>query len=286
VSTSGAWSGQFGVPIAGGAARRAFATAHASPHLDLCAIHAHRGGMIRSEDELTAFVQEVLQFADSLRIVPGLDISILDFGGSLCTPAVHSPSAADRRMNRTLLRDMPAPDIQDALTIERYLEIVTTMVRDHYAKASRPQPRIFLEPGRSLTSSTQLLLTTVHSLKHADDRTYAILDGGVNIAEPVRGEYHQLLPVNRAGDATTIYTVVGPICTPGDTLYPAVRLPELQVGDALAIMDAGAYFVPFSTSFSFPQPAIIAIENGQSAVIRRAEHFEDLVDRDRLDAHD
>jgi diaminopimelate decarboxylase len=69
---------------------------------------------------------------------------------------------------------------------------------------------------------------------------------------------------------------VGPICTPGDTLRWAVRLPELSVGDTLAIMDAGAYFVPFSTSFSFPRPGIVAVDEGQVRVLRRSETFEDL----------
>ena len=59
------------------------------------------------------------------------------------------------------------------------------------------------------------------------------------------------------------YALAGPICSPGDVLFPAVRLPRLEVGDTLAIMDAGAYFVPFATSFSYPQPAIIALDGGQ-----------------------
>jgi len=42
-------------------------------------------------------------------------------------------------------------------------------------------------------------------------------------------------------------------------------------------MDAGAYFVPFSTSFSFPQPAIVMVEDGRARLLRRAETFEDLV---------
>jgi diaminopimelate decarboxylase len=49
------------------------------------------------------------------------------------------------------------------------------------------------------------------------------------------------------------------------------------VGDTLAIMDAGAYFVPFATSFSFPQPAIIALDGGKERLLRRAETFDDLV---------
>jgi diaminopimelate decarboxylase len=119
--------------------------------------------------------------------------------------------------------------------------------------------------------------------KRSDGKTYAILDAGINLAESARNEYHQLFPVNRFGEPRTeTYTVVGPICTPGDTLYPAIRLPELRVGDSVAIMDAGAYFVPFSTSFSFPRPAVVMIEDGNVRLLRRAERFEDLIEYDDL----
>jgi diaminopimelate decarboxylase len=130
-----------------------------------------------------------------------------------------------------------------------------------------------------MTGDTQLLLGRVHALKAAEDRTYAVLDAGINHAECVRNEYHQLLHVDRPeAGASRLYTVVGPICTPGDTLYPAKRLPELAVGDTLAIMDAGAYFVPFATSFSYPQPAIISLDGGgREQLLRRAETFDDLV---------
>jgi diaminopimelate decarboxylase len=42
-------------------------------------------------------------------------------------------------------------------------------------------------------------------------------------------------------------------------------------------MDAGAYFVPFSTSFSFPRPGIVLLDEGRESPLRRAERFEDLV---------
>lgn len=283
VNTSQGWSGQFGVSIASGAALQAYEQALKSGVLDVRAIHAHRGGMIRTESEITAFVGDVLAFADTLADRLGLDLEILDFGGSLATPSVGHITPLDQRLNQTLLRDLPAPDVSATITIERYVGIIADMVEQHFVRNSRPRPRIFVEPGRSLTGETQFLLATVHTLKQADDRTYAILDAGINIAEPTRSEYHQLFPVNRFGEsASHTYTVVGPICTPADTLYPAVRLPELAIGDSLCIMDAGAYFIPFATSFSYPQPAIVAVDGNEVFLIREAERFEGMAARDLL----
>ena len=65
-------------------------------------------------------------------------------------------------------------------------------------------------------------------------------------------------------------------------LYHHWRLPPVAVGDVLALMDTGAYFVPFSTSFSFPRPAIVIQRRNGCTVARRAETFEDLADLDEL----
>ena len=71
--------------------------------------------------------------------------------------------------------------------------------------------------------------------------------------------------------------MVGPICTPGDTLCWAANLPPLKEGDSVAIMDAGAYFVPFATTFSFPRPPIVGVDDGIVSLLRRGESFSDLV---------
>ncbi|MCP3144651.1 type III PLP-dependent enzyme domain-containing protein [Pyxidicoccus xibeiensis] len=278
VTANSGWTAQFGTPIAGGAALRAYQQARASKHLDVVGLHAHRGETIRTEGDFTGFVESVLAFTDTLHQELGLDLEVLDLGGSLCTPTVEHIAERDWRLNLTFFRDVPAPDPAASLSIERYVALAVEMVESHYARRGRQRPRIFLEPGRAMTGDTQLLLGRVHALKAGEDRTWAVLDAGINHAECVRNEYHQLFHVDRPdAPASRVYTVVGPICTPGDTLYNAKRLPDLAVGDTLAIMDAGAYFVPFATSFSYPQPAIIALDGGKEQLLRRAETFDDLV---------
>jgi diaminopimelate decarboxylase len=66
----------------------------------------------------------------------------------------------------------------------------------------------------------------------------------------------------------------------GDLLCAGWDAPELAVGDGVAILDAGAYFVPFSTQFSFPRPAVVAVAAGEARLLRAAEAFDDLVARD------
>jgi diaminopimelate decarboxylase len=167
---------------------------------------------------------------------------------------------------------------ESVLSIRDYVGLVQSLVEAHYRRAHRAVPRIFLEPGRAMTANTQMLLCQVLSIKQADHLRYAVLDAGINVAEPVPNEYHQLFAVDAARSThKEPYRLVGPICTPMDVLYHQWELPPLAPGDALAIMDAGAYFVPFATSFSFGQPAIVMVDGGEHRVLRRAETFDDLV---------
>lgn len=282
INTSGGWSGQFGVPVDGGHALAAFAEAKAHASLDVAALHAHRGILIRTLGDLHGFLDQVLAFADQLRDALGIELRMLDLGGSLAIPTVQPLGASERRLNRTLQRPLPPPDPGATLSIDHYAREVARRVHAHYAQAGRPTPRIFLEPGRALTGNTQMLLTRVVTTKDAADGvSFAVLDAGINLAESVQHEYHQLFAVNRYGaEPERVYALAGPICSPGDVIYPAQALPVLRPGDSLAIMDAGAYLVPFSTSFSFPQPAIALIEGGGARLIRRAERFDDLMDRE------
>ncbi len=281
ITVGDGWTGQFGVPVAGGQAHAAYEDARRSPHLEVVGMHAHRGGMIRTRDELLSFVDAVLTFVDELYTRSGLALEVLNFGGSLAAPTVRGLSSRDVRMNRTFQRDLTPADPARSLSIDEYVSALTGRVEEFFKARRRPRPRIFVEPGRSVTSDAQMLLASVLTLKKERATTVLVLDAGINLAESCRSEYHQLFPathVNRA--AESVYTVVGPICTPGDTLYWSAHLPAMAPGDSVVIMDAGAYFVPFATSFSFPQPPIVLIDRGAVTLLRRGERFEDLVEYD------
>lgn len=281
VTTGDGWAGQFGTPIQGGAALKAFADAESTGVLEVVGLHAHLGGMIRSREALLGAVAGVLDFVGQLEKQQGRSLEILNFGGSLATPTVAGLSELDRRLNRTFHRDLPEPLAEESLAIEDYVTSLFSAVREWYARRSKVPPRIFVEPGRSLTGNTQMLVATVLSTKQVADAHYLILDAGINIAESVRNEYHKIFPTRGWRDsATDTYTLVGPICSPADTLLYAWRSRKMREGDRLVIMDAGAYFVPFSTSFAYPQPAIVMLDGGQDTLIRQAERFEDLVSFD------
>lgn len=278
IATGGSWSGQFGMPVAGGFAFAGFEEATRSPHLEVVGLMAHRGGMIDSDDTLTTFAQAVLAFADEVQQRLGLSFEVLDFGGSLGTPTVRHLTPWELRISGILRRGLAPPDPREALGIDRYVATLVRMVEERYR--GRRRPRIFLEPGRAMTSDTQLLLGSVQTIKSVGDQVFALMDVGINLAESCRSEYHQIFATRMAGGGSAVYTLAGPICTPADILCRAISLPTLSPGDTLAFMDAGAYFVPFSTSFSFPRPGIVMVDRQQATLLRRAETLEDLVGLD------
>jgi diaminopimelate decarboxylase len=53
-------------------------------------------------------------------------------------------------------------------------------------------------------------------------------------------------------------------------------LPDLKAGDRLIIKNVGAYNIPQSTTFIFPRPPIVIIEEGKARIIRRAETIDDV----------
>lgn len=274
VATSDSWSGKFGVPIAGGKALAAYEEAMMHPSLRVVGLHAHRGVAIEDAETLERFVQEVLEFCDTLHARLGLEVEMLDLGGSLAVPTVLP------------LDDSPLPlaeRVRQRLTIERYLALLIGRVETHFRRAGRPAPRIFLEPGRAMTGNTQMLLCQVSSLNAAGaGPAHAILDAGENIAHILHREYHEIFHVERWGEGPSeTYSLDGPTCSPMDRLRTEIELPRLQVGDTLAVMDAGAYLVSFSNSFCFPQPGIVILDDeGRVTLARRAETYEDMIDRD------
>jgi diaminopimelate decarboxylase len=280
VVAPGAVAGQFGERIDTGAALAAFQEALRFPELRVLAVHAHHGGEIVSPRQLDSFVSSLLAFSDELRARLGLEIRILDVGGNLACPTVSRPSWLARRLATTLgCEPAPRPP-ESVLSIDAYVELLARRVEAHFAATGCRPPRIFVEPGRALMSNAQMLLCRVAAIRdaEADGRIGAVLDAGLHVAEPMSGEFHQVFPLwPRAGAPVRLYRLSGPSCMLSDQVCAAWRLPELAVGDGLAIMDSGAYFVPFSSCFSFPRPGVVAVGDGGERVLRRAETFEDLI---------
>src|SRR4029077_10954597 len=106
---------------------------------------------------------------EELRERLGLTVQILDVGGNLTCPTISPLSRRARRLALTFARG-PRPRPPDSvLSIDDYVACVVRRVDAHCAEHTWPTPRIFIEPGRAMTSNTQLLLCRVRDVRDPDE---------------------------------------------------------------------------------------------------------------------
>jgi diaminopimelate decarboxylase len=71
-----------------------------------------------------------------------------------------------------------------------------------------------------------------------------------------------------------------------DRLLPAVPVPDVEVGDILALFDTGAYQDASMSSFNaLPRPTTVLVTRDQAVVIRRCETRADVFRRDVMPDH-
>jgi len=283
VTTSVGWSSQFGLSIASGAAESAFRQILDHPQLIPAGLHLHLGTGIQSIETYTQAVQELIDFAESLRANHGIRIDYFDLGGGFGVPTVRGKDDWDIRMvslgypsRQAIPGTVPEPaDFARALSPQ--FDRLKTLTSD-----SGVPPTVVLEPGRAITSSAQLLLLSVIGTKPGPGgKQFLIADGGKNITMPLEWETHQIFAASRMGSPPDrAYDVFGPLCHPGDIIAKHQRFPELEEDDLLAIMDAGAYFIPNQMNFSNPRPPVVCVSDEDCIVVRRRETFEDIIQAD------
>lgn len=147
---------------------------------------------------------------------------------------------------------------------EHLAKLVDGMIRPRL-----PQARVVVELGRYLVGEAGVYVTRVVDRKESRGTTFLVVDGGLhhqlaasgNFGQKIRRNY-PLAVANRpdVDDPETV-TVVGCLCTPLDLLGDKVSLPPAEVGDLIAIFQAGAYGLTASpTAFlGHPPPAEVLV---------------------------
>jgi diaminopimelate decarboxylase len=139
---------------------------------------------------------------------------------------------------------------------------------------------LHLEPGRFLVGAAGLLLTTVLYRKHAGGKDFVVVDAGMSdLVRPSHYmAYHDIVVTREQGRRLRQVDVVGPICESGDFLALERDIPEVEQGDHLAVLGAGAYgFVMGSHYNARPRPAEVIVDGERWGVARKRETFADLV---------
>jgi diaminopimelate decarboxylase len=126
-----------------------------------------------------------------------------------------------------------------------------------------PEARIVVELGRYLVGEAGVYVTRIIDRKQSRGRTFLVVDGGLhhqlaasgNFGQVIRKNYPIAVANRMEAPCTEIVSVVGRLCTPLDLLAHEVPLPRAEIGDLLAIFQAGAYGVTASPTAFLGHPA-------------------------------
>jgi diaminopimelate decarboxylase len=227
-----------------------------SKRLVLHGLHVYSGTQILDAAVLLDNWRCALQIAKQLVTLIDKPLSTLDFGGGLGIPYFSQ----ERELDLQSIKDGAAKLFRDA----RY--------------GALAQCRFLIEPGRFLAGPAGIYVARVLSVKTCRGSTFVVLDGGMNhhlaasgnLGQVVRRDY-PILNLSRMNLADEIeVVVVGPLCTPIDTLGRKVCLPQPTAGSLVGILQSGAYGLTTSpiNFLTHPTPAEVMISDGKHNLIR------------------
>jgi diaminopimelate decarboxylase len=168
---------------------------------------------------------------------------------------------------------LPYADGLAPLDIDAVAALACPLIDGLKAEARFASTDCVLEMGRWLVGPAGWLLTSVVAAKSSRGTEIRMCDAGFNnhlaafgmMGTVVRRNW-SISNVSNSGGTPQSYTLVGPLCTSIDVMATAISLPEVSVGDVLAISNSGAYGLTASPTrfISHPEPAEIMLVNGQA----------------------
>ena len=241
---------KFGVPIP--EAHRLYAEAARHPNLRVAGVSVHIGSQITDLTSFTAALSRVAELVRDLRKA-GHEIQYVDAGGGLGIP--YQPTTK--------------PFAQQ---LDAYAKAVIEPLR-------KLDVHLLLEPGRAIVGPAGVLLTRVIYRKTNNRKRFLIVDAAMNdlLRPSLYGAYHEIVPVRLSSSGDSEMTdVVGPICETGDFLARDRKLPMMQEGDLVAILDAGAYGSALSSNYNTRgRAAEVLVDGSASRIIRKRESTAD-----------
>ncbi|NEP09429.1 MAG: decarboxylase [Symploca sp. SIO2C1] len=218
--------------------------------LKLKGLHFYRGTGTNATKAFTQVIDTILNTAQQLP-----DWEYLDFGGGFGYPYRY-----------------------DGATFDWHL--FGKELTEHLQHLNQPI-KLIIEPGRAAIAGCATLLTRVVSVKWQDSKQIVGVDTTVaNLSVPaVHGGYREIVSLSSSNTNPCFLTdVCGNTTYSRDYLGRNCQLPELAIGDILAILDVGAYGYAMSSHFLHrPRPAEVLLESKEHRLIRKREDYSVLL---------
>ena len=153
-----------------------------------------------------------------------------------------------------------------------------SVLRQAFLDVSTTMPsvqEIWLENGRFLTARSAVLVVRVLDIKERSDCRYLICDGGrTNHALVSDWEVHNVFAIPQRKGSMVLTTICGPTCMAFDRLIRTALPQDIEVGDYIVWMNAGAYHIPWETRFSNGVARVVwCDEQNKLSLVREQESF-------------
>lgn len=230
-------------------------------NLKLHGLHAHIGSQIFETsiygDEIEILVKEIARLDEKF----GLKLDEINVGGGLGVKYTEN--------------DCPPSTFTIA-------EIIIDRLNNCIKKYNIDSPALFIEPGRSVISTSGVTLYTFGSSKQVPKgKKYFAVDGGMaDNPRPsmYQAEYYAEIANKADYEIANTVTIAGRFCESGDILIKNIKLPELEEGDILCVYNTGAYNYSMASNYNRVQkPAMVLVNNSQSDIIINRETLDDLI---------
>ena len=230
--------------------------------LKLRGVHLYTGTQILNAETLLRHWEHAIEVAKKVARITREPVATIDLGGGLGIPYFAHEKELD-------------------------LEAVSAGAKSLISKAQLDThlsgARFVVEPGRFLAGPAGLYVARVRSVKISRGATFVVLDGGMNhhlaasgnLGQVVRRDY-PIVNLSRQGPVLeSPMTVVGPLCTPIDTLGRKVIMASPEPGDLIGILQSGAYGMTASPLrfLTHATPAEVMIQEGKSELITARQTF-------------
>lgn len=257
---------KFGIALETGEAKEVICYACGLKNVKVVGIHCHIGSQIFEAEPFRHAACVMMAFAADIKKACGFELSEINLGGGIGIKYLKS---------------------NDPLSIEEYIRTAAEAVKKAAIEYGISEPRIVMEPGRSIVAPAGITVYTIGSVKEIPNvRNYASVDGGMTDNPRYalyEAQYEAVLPDNPLEKGEKVYTIAGRCCESGDLLIRDIKLPELKAGMLLAVLATGAYNYSMASNYNrVPRPPVVFVKDGKSRVIVKRESYDDLVQNDLM----
>ncbi len=230
-------------------------------------MHSHIGSGILDPEPFKLAIESTMDIAGKVHQDTGIDFEFVDFGGGIGIPYTPEEKIVD---------------------LDEFAKVNIELFKEKIDEYDMSSPAMFLEPGRYLVGDASTLLVTVNSVKQSY-RKFIGVDAGFNtlLRPAMYDSYHHIVDASKMGDENTQKVdIAGNVCESGDLFARDRLMPDVEEGDILAILNAGAYGFTMSSNYnSRPLSSEVLVTDGECNLVREKQSFEDLFNNQIIPDH-